>query len=120
MRYTVLVVDDDPVDGIINKTLIEHICDDIDVEVLSLGRDALKRIQGKPGLFEVIFLDVQLPDMSGFELCKWIKERLPHIPVVGVTGQANESACIANGMSAYIRKPVTSKKIRRVIDMYLC
>lgn len=61
---------------------------------------------------DLILMDIQLPEVSGLEVTKWIKddETLAHIPVVAVTAFAmkgDEKRIRDGGCEAYIAKPIT-------------
>lgn len=60
---------------------------------------------------DLIIMDIQLPEISGLEVTKWIKEddELRHIPVIAVTAFAmkgDEDRIRAGGCEAYIAKPI--------------
>jgi DNA-binding response OmpR family regulator len=86
------------------------------------GKAALEEIQAnRPDL---ILLDIMLPVMDGFEVCKLIKENpeTSHIPVVMLTAKKS-SQDVARGMEvgadAYITKPFKSAKVVEVIEGFL-
>ena len=73
------------------------------LEALDLAR------QHRPSL---ILMDIQLPEVSGLEVTKWLKddEELRHIPVVAVTAFAmkgDEERIIQGGCEAYLSKPIS-------------
>lgn len=74
------------------------------------GKDALKLAhQHHPDL---ILMDIQLPEVSGLEVTRWLKEDLDlaHIPVVAVTAYAmkgDEERIRQGGCEAYISKPIS-------------
>ena len=60
---------------------------------------------------DLILMDIQLPEISGLEVTKWLKddESLAHIPVIAVTAFAmkgDEERIRAGGCAAYIAKPI--------------
>ncbi len=64
---------------------------DNEVEVFFTGKECLANIYSRPN---VIFLDYSLPDLSGIEVLRKIKESNPEIPVVIVSGQENVSTAV--------------------------
>lgn len=66
---------------------------------------------------DVAFLDIHVPGITGLELAQRLKERLPDINIIFVTGY-NEYACDAMELhaSGYIMKPVTAKKIEKELS----
>ena len=62
--------------------------------------------------FDLILMDIQLPEISGLEVTKWLKddEELNHIPVIAVTAFAmkgDEERIRQGGCEAYISKPIS-------------
>ncbi len=84
-RKRLLVVEDEPAQQLSIRALLDH--DDIDVDVVSTGADALAAVNGQK--YDCVVLDLRLPDMTGFELL----EQLSHadagneLPVVVFTGK---------------------------------
>lgn len=76
-------------------------------------REGLKAISiAKSFMPDLILMDIQLPEVSGLEVTKWIKDdkTLAHIPVVAVTAFAmrgDEKRIRDGGCEAYIAKPIT-------------
>lgn len=106
-RYTILVVDDDPV----GLKLITTMLQDSGYDTLTApdGRQCLAcATQSKPDL---ILMDINMPDMDGITACKLIKqvETLESLPVVFVTASADDDTlekAFKAGGSDYVRKPV--------------
>lgn len=108
MRKKILIVEDNDLNMKLFCDLLEaHGYDTIEtregMEALNLARSE------KPDL---ILMDIQLPEVSGLEVTKWIKEdeELSSIPVVAVTAFAmkgDEEKIRAGGCEAYIAKPIS-------------
>jgi CheY-like chemotaxis protein len=103
----ILIVDDDPhFQDMLNEMLSAH---KYETETASSGFEAgIKVVKFKPGL---IILDLIMPEMSGFELCRRIKEApdTSHIKILAVTGydtEENRSRIMEAGADGYITKPV--------------
>jgi CheY-like chemotaxis protein len=120
-RRQVLIVDDYP--GA--RYLRSRILSDAGYEVLeaSTGDDAL-RIAGQvvPAL---ILLDVNLPDISGLEVCQRLKQNAltANIPVIQITGawlsDAHRQQGLASGASAYLVEPVDDATLLRNVVMLI-
>jgi HAMP domain-containing protein/CheY-like chemotaxis protein/signal transduction histidine kinase len=84
-RKRLLVVEDEPAQQLSIQALLGH--DDIDVTVVSTGRDALEIVDAQP--FDCIVLDLRLPDMTGFELLEQLSQSTAgnELPVVVFTGK---------------------------------
>ena len=108
MSKKVLIVEDNE----LNMKLFHDLLDSQGYETLQtregLQALALARLH-KPDL---ILMDIQLPEISGLEVTKWLKddEELSHIPVVAVTAFAmkgDEERIRQGGCEAYISKPIS-------------
>ena len=73
---------------------------------------------------DLILMDIQLPEVSGLEVTKWLKDdaELAHIPVIAVTAFAmkgDEERIRQGGCEAYISKPISVLSFLQTIDGYL-
>ncbi len=108
MSKTVLIVEDNE----LNMKLFHDLLDAHGYRILQTrnGREALDLAQkNRPDL---ILMDIQLPEISGLEVTKWLKEddALRNIPVVAVTAFAmkgDEERIREGGCEAYIAKPIS-------------
>ena len=117
MISKILVIDDNPVIVRLDKSLLgsKH------YEVLTAldGEEGLKMARERSP--DIIFLDIILPGMHGFEVCKRLKEDpgTRHIPVIIVTGSGlediarNEPTLKADG---YIKKPYGLDELMKAIE----
>jgi adenylate cyclase len=102
----ILVVDDDP---LTRKVLSVNLTEEgYTVETAENGLDGLQMLRGQP--FDIVLLDLLMPEMDGFEVLKVIKAdaRLRHLPVIVISGEgdlASITRCIATGAEDYIQKP---------------
>ena len=72
--------------------------------------------------FDVILMDVQMPQLDGFEatavIRAWEMQHDRHTPIVALTANAmkgDADQCLANGMDAYVSKPVDARRLRDVV-----
>jgi two-component system response regulator HydG len=115
----VLVVDDEPVVvNSIRKTLARKA---FKVAEAFSGKEALSRIMAEN--FDMVLLDMKLPDANGLELISDIKKRKPNLRVVIVTGYASIDTAveaIKRGANDYMAKPFTPEELfstaSRVLD----
>ncbi|MBL1405922.1 MAG: two-component system response regulator [Hyphomicrobiales bacterium] len=73
---------------------------------------------------DLILMDIQLPEVSGLEVTKWLKEddKLHVIPVIAITAFAmkgDEERIRQGGCEAYISKPISVVKFLQTIETYL-
>jgi two-component system cell cycle response regulator DivK len=117
---TVLIVEDNELNMKLFHDLLEahgyNIIGTRDgMEALRIARDS------RPDL---ILMDIQLPEVSGLEVTKWIKEddRLKSIPVIAVTAFAmkgDEEKIREGGCEAYIAKPISVQQFLETVKRFL-
>ena len=115
----VLVAEDNPTNQKLIETLLRQ--KGHQVTVVADGRDAVDRAAGGP--FDVILMDVQMPEMSGLEATAAIRARERaeggHVPIVALTASAmagDREECLACGMDGYISKPLRPDELFATID----
>lgn len=108
----ILITDDQP----ITRTLLEDILQD-EYEVIKAidGRDAIECVHREQDI-DLILLDVIMPEIDGFEVCRLLKENpdTKDIPVIIVTimdQERNESRGFELGVADYVSKPVSRTRI---------
>jgi CheY-like chemotaxis protein len=76
--------------------------------------------------FDLILMDVQMPEMDGLEATAAIRTRergtSVHLPILAMTAHAmkgDEEECLAAGMDGYITKPIRSEDLFAAVDRYL-
>jgi len=117
---TVLVVEDNE----LNMKLFHDLLEAHGYNILQTkdGMEALRIArEHKPDL---ILMDIQLPEVSGLEVTKWIKEdeNLKSIPVIAVTAFAmkgDEEKIRAGGCEAYIAKPISVTNFLETVQRFL-
>jgi two-component system cell cycle response regulator DivK len=88
-------------------------------------RDGLSALDlARQHMPDLILMDIQLPEVSGIEVTKWLKEddSLKHIPVIAVTAFAmkgDEQKIREGGCEAYISKPISVVSFLQTIDGFL-
>lgn len=116
---TILIVEDNE----LNMKLFNDLLEAHGYDVIQT-RDGLSALdlarQHKPDL---ILMDIQLPEVSGIEVTKWLKEddALRHIPVIAVTAFAmkgDEEKIREGGCEAYISKPISVMSFLQTIDQF--
>jgi len=117
----ILLAEDNPV----NQRLVQRILEKAGhhVVVVGNGRDALETL--KKQTFDLVLMDVQMPEMDGFETSRAIRENetitKSHTPIVALTAHAMKSdqdRCLATGMDAYLSKPIHAADLLRTVETY--
>ncbi len=110
-------------DNTVNQKLAVKILEKMGhtVSVASNGKEALNVLEKDD--FQIILMDVQMPEMDGFEATIAIREKEKvtgtHIPIVAMTAHAmvgDKERCLDMGMDGYISKPISSKELEKGID----
>jgi len=115
----VLVVDDAEPDRLNLEQIVSE--NGVTVASASSGREALEMARSdRPDL---IFLDILMPDMDGFETCRMLRndETTSRIPVVIVSSKSNKADrvwALEQGASAYITKPYTEADIQGTLAQF--
>ncbi len=97
------------------------------VEVAYNGREAVDKVsQMPPGYYDMIFMDIQMPEMNGYEATKAIRssdrEDLKKIPIIAMTADAftdDVKRSLAAGMNGHIAKPIDIAKLEKMIDKWI-
>ena len=118
----ILVAEDTP----FNQTFILRLLEKngFHATLVENGRQAVDRFDLHT--FDIILMDVQMPEMDGFEATREIrkleKQSGGHIPVIAMTAYATEGdreRCLAAGMDAYVSKPISAAKLFKAIEARL-
>lgn len=118
-----LVVEDNFINMQISRQILENF--GCNVTPAGNGIEALQVFQER--VFDLIFMDCQMPEMDGFEATKAIrqleKERnLDETPIIAFTANAmkgDREKCLEAGMNDYISKPVDEKDIKKILRKWI-
>ena len=113
-KLHILIADDNPINQRLARSLLAK--QGHSAVAVGSGREALVALQQQD--FDLVLMDVQMPDMDGFETTKAIRaqERISkkHLPIVAMTAHAmsgDRERCLAAGMDSYVTKPVDATKL---------
>ncbi len=105
----VLVVEDIPLNQLLMKTLLDDF--GFERDIAANGKIAIERMKEKS--YDVILMDLQMPEMNGFEATDYIRNKLnSKIPIIALTADVTTvdlAKCRAVGMNDYIAKPVDER-----------
>lgn len=103
----VLIVDDKKINLIVTRTLLNKL--NVVSEEVSSGEKAIEYIKEKE--FDAVLMDIQMPEMNGFEALDTIKKMGGNIPAViafsGASLQAGKDEFLQKGFDEYLKKPVS-------------
>ncbi len=114
----ILIVDDDAASA---QTLVRVLreCGKREIRVVASAAGALRAaVEFRPA---VIFLDIELPDMGGYELAMLLHQhpQLQHMRLIALTGEGGHPAreqARASGFERYIVKPISDAAVREVLE----
>jgi DNA-binding response OmpR family regulator len=120
MAKRILVVDDDENILSLERTILEQ--KGFDVTTAGGGAEALELL-GKDE-YDLVLLDVMMPEIDGFTVCRRIKEepRTREIPVIFLTAKGGGEALaegFESGAIMYINKPFTANKLLTIVNTML-
>lgn len=120
--YKVLLVDDNPVNMLLAKSIVKKLLPSSEIAEAYNGAEAVA--QYKRGVPDIIFMDIQMPEVSGYEATKQIRvletdKRTPIIALTAGTVKGEYDRCIEAGMDDYLSKPVLVSDIAGMIEKYL-
>ena len=120
MSKKVLIVEDNE----LNMKLFHDLLDSQGYETLQTREGLQALAMAREHRPDLILMDIQLPEISGLEVTKWLKEDedLAHIPVVAVTAFAmkgDEERIREGGCEAYISKPISVMGFLDTVKRYV-
>ena len=118
MSARILIADDEEI--VIRSCLRILDGDDFQVEAVQDGREALRKIEENP--YDVMILDIMMPNMDGLEVLRRVKETHPNLDVIMITGLSQiDTAVQAMKLGAfdYISKPFEPDELKLVVQRAL-
>jgi CheY-like chemotaxis protein len=119
----VLVAEDNPVNRKLVTTILKkrgH-----NVTAVENGRAAVNAIAENRHQFDVVLMDLQMPEMSGLEAAAAIRAReasgVPRLPLIALTAhamQGDRERCLAAGMDGYLSKPIDLNKLIATLEWF--
>ena len=117
MKNKILIVDDIEMNRFLLRTFLK---DDFNVYEAENGQIAIDLI--KKNIFKMVFMDIQMPVMNGFESIKYIRENLDKdLPIIIVTGFSNidlNDNIEEDKYNGILFKPLSLNKISKLIEKY--
>jgi CheY-like chemotaxis protein len=115
---SILIAEDNPV----NQKLIKAILGKAgyQVEIANNGKEAVEKVTDSTGVYDLVFMDVQMPEMDGLDATKMIRRKgFNTVPIVAMTAHAmagDREKCLEAGMDGYITKPIKKEIIFKTIE----
>ena len=120
-KKKVLVVDDHAPTRALIRTILEgEKYENFELVEAATGTDCLKAVD-KQGPFDLILLDVTLPDMDGYSVCRALRTVEAKVPIVFVTAKGDMkdyAAGRAAGADSYLVKPIARASLRSIVGPF--
>lgn len=118
MNKKILIVDDDPRNIFALKLTLKS--RGYQIESCTMAQEAIDVLKNDT-LFDVVLMDMMMPEMDGYEAIKIIKSipEIKHIPVIAVTAQAmpeDRQKCMDAGAENYVSKPIDVDQLLNAIE----
>jgi DNA-binding NtrC family response regulator len=117
-KTRLLIVDDDSAfQFVLRDTLLQE---GYSVAVASDGHEALTAVKKEP--FDLILLDIFMPGIDGFGVLKWVKQNIPKLKVIMITGYADLKLAVESkrlGAENFVAKPYMRKDLLDTIQAAL-
>ena len=114
----VLVVDDSKLNLKVAENVLKNF--KVSTETVTSGLECLSCVKSKK--YDIIFMDIMMPNMSGVEVLKKLREEKVNIPVIALTADAiegQEEKYISEGFDGYLSKPIDKTKLKVILNKYL-
>lgn len=123
LRGRVLFVEDNPSVQLVVRFLLQK--SKLEVDIAADGRRACdlaqqSQAEGRP--YELILMDIQLPQRNGYEATHWLRDHGWRGPIIALTANAmsdDREKCLAAGCDDYLAKPVSAAALREKLMHYL-
>jgi len=119
----VLVAEDNPANQIVALGILRKF--GLYADAVADGQEAIKALETIP--YDLVLMDVQMPEMDGLEATKWIRSGNsgapnPAITIIALTGHAtldDRQRCLAAGMNDYLSKPIHPRTLAGMLERWL-
>lgn len=121
-KSTVLIVEDNTIAAMVAKIMLSSL--DCNVEIASDGKKAVQLMEQND--FDLIFMDIGLPDIDGFEATRRMRlyglNKGVQVPIIALTAhldEENKQFCLQAGMNAVLTKPLTKEISRDILNSFI-
>jgi signal transduction histidine kinase/DNA-binding response OmpR family regulator len=114
----ILVAEDAKTNQVLIVSLLKRL--GLEVTIVEDGNEAVQKTLTKQ--FDLIFMDIEMPNMNGYEATKALRRKGLRTPIVALTAYAlkgDDKKCFEAGCDDYISKPIERKKLLQILNKYL-
>lgn len=117
----ILIAEDGDVNMMLAKIIIKRIAPNATIYEAKDGAEAVNVFRQE--MPDVVFMDIQMPEMNGYEATRAIRdmEKTKHVPIIAITAgtvKGEREKCIAAGMDDFISKPIVENSILNVFNKW--
>ena len=111
-------------DNLMNRRVVELLFEEWKCSYMMVhnGREAVALLAQSPNFFDLVLMDIHMPEMDGYEATRLIRNKLGlSIPIVAMTAHAlagEREKCLQLGMSDYIAKPIREQELYFLIQRF--
>ncbi len=112
---TILHIEDDPQSRLLVRKLLQR-----------AGHEVLEAVSGVEGTRiatharpDLVLLDINVPDLDGYEVAMLLRERLAEVPIVAVTAEGDRATALGLGCRGFIAKPIEVRTFVRTVESFL-
>lgn len=121
-NITILIAEDNPINMLLASTIIRKIAPAARIIEAKNGKEALESCRQQ--LPDIIFMDIQMPIVNGYEATEQIREISPHthIPIIALTAgnvKGEREKCLSAGMDDFITKPFVESSLVNIFEKWL-
>ena len=118
---TILIAEDNPINQKLAVTMLTKA--GYNVEVAENGWQVIEKYTAEPGRYDLILMDVQMPELSGIDATRLLRKQNFHsIPIIAMTAEAmkgDREKCIEAGMNDYLAKPIKREEVFEMVKRWL-
>jgi CheY-like chemotaxis protein/HPt (histidine-containing phosphotransfer) domain-containing protein len=122
-RARILLAEDNATNQQVALGILKKFC--LSADTVANGAEAIEALKTIP--YDLVLMDVQMPEMDGLEATRRIRDvgtgiLDPKVPVIALTAhamQGDREKCLEAGMNGYVSKPISSKALLEVLDKWL-
>ena len=119
-QLKIMVVEDNKINMLLLSTILKNCIDKPIIFECFNGEEAVKNIE--EFIPDLIFMDIQMPVLNGYEATKIIRKKNIQIPIIAITAgtiQEEKENCLKAGMNDYVSKPILKGAIEEVIAKWI-
>jgi CheY-like chemotaxis protein len=115
-QQKILVVDDNEMIRDLLERMLIHL--GYKVAMAKNGQEAIDMLREDTAQFDIIIVDLIMPQVDGLACFEEIKSLNPNVPVIISSGAANKDSLFGKGLSAYLEKPYTIEKVKETLEKF--